>query len=100
MGSFGSIPSNSQSEFVKNCGELNGKKLTADNIQKLNGWTYLKGTPAKGAIINESIEKLKNKRDPWFAIYNVNDTDGTWVCNIFLNKDQTTIKAVPDYYYE
>lgn len=90
-------PSSKQSEFAQICSELNGKELNLQNIEKLEGWSFIKDKLTEPDY--ENIERLNNGTDPFFNVYQKNQYDNTWICAINKNENNT-IKAWTYYQYD
>lgn len=96
-------PSHSDTEFVRICGELNGKKFTFQNTQPLNGSCFI--PVVDGIAVETCREKhindyLKSGSVALGIDISQGPLDGSWRCNLTYIEKDSTIKAIPHYVYD
>jgi hypothetical protein len=95
--------SNRQAAFAGTCSQLNGKELTPQNLQVLDGYCFggQGTTNEKMSKCNyeEIIKTLNEDTTSFFSVNHRKDTDNTWFCYID-NTNDGKIKASVGYKHE
>lgn len=100
-------PADSDTEFVRACGELNGKKFTFDSIQPLNGSCFvsidtygLTVEPCRERHVNNYLNNLNSGKETKGFDVSQGPLDGSWRCSLTYIEKDSTIRAVPYYMYD
>lgn len=114
LGVIDFTPSRAQAEFVKTCGELNGKEFNYKNVSTLHGQCYVP-CGEQCVTVRDCQEKditshLRSSSSGELKIVGGYDNaynkmsisqksvDGAWSCSIELQDGK--IRAVPSFFYD
>jgi hypothetical protein len=110
LGVMDFTPSKAQAEFVKACGELNGKTFTYENVSTLKGQCYVpcgnNCVTVRACTETDVTNYLKGGKisasdDQKSTRLNISQKglDGSWRCSL-EQTDDNKIKAVPNFAHD
>jgi hypothetical protein len=94
-------PSKSQAEFVKVCGELNGKTFNYENINSLKGQCFIPcGDNCIKAKTCTKTDITKRQSQSYSKLdVSQKGLDGSWKCSL-EQTDDNKIRAVPNFAHD